>query len=85
MSFLAGYACSASFICAESSYVSDYLDWALPDQLVFSTVSALLRLSGSHLQYAEQATSTICDFIEQTVTEIGSSSGGCYSNSAEVC
>ncbi len=24
------------------------LDWALPDQLVFSTVSALLRLTWSH-------------------------------------
>lgn len=52
-----------------------YLDWALPDQLVFSTVSALLRLSSSYLQYAEWATSSICDFIAQTVKKIETGSG----------
>jgi phosphatidylinositol 4-kinase A len=55
--------------------ISDPLDWALPDQLVFSTVSALLRLSSSHVLYAEQATSAICAFISQTVNKIEASSG----------
>jgi phosphatidylinositol 4-kinase len=60
--------------CACDHYlISDPLDWALPDQLVFSTVSALLHLSSSHPQYAEQATSAICAFIAETVKKIETS------------
>jgi hypothetical protein len=59
-------------------FIFDSLDWALPDQLVFSTVSALLRLSSSHLQYAEQATSAISTFIALMVKTIGTSSGKWY-------
>lgn len=47
-----------------------FTDWALPDQLVFSTVSALLRLSSAHPQYAEQTTSAIAFFLAQTVEKI---------------
>ena len=60
------------------NFIFDSLDWALPDQLVFSTVSALLHLSSSHLQYSEQATSAICTFIALMVKTIGTSSGKWY-------
>jgi phosphatidylinositol 4-kinase A len=45
-------------------------EWALPDQLVFSTVSALLRISSSHGQYGESATTAILDFIAEVVRKI---------------
>ncbi|TFK30200.1 atypical/PIKK/PI4K protein kinase [Coprinopsis marcescibilis] len=45
-------------------------DWALPDQLVFSTVSALLRLSYEDSKRSEQATSAIFDFVNQLVENI---------------
>ncbi|KAG5638986.1 hypothetical protein H0H81_008207 [Sphagnurus paluster] len=45
-------------------------DWALPDQLVYSTVSALLRLSSSHSQYTERAASAICFFLSQILAQI---------------
>ncbi|KAF8077714.1 hypothetical protein FPV67DRAFT_1462774 [Lyophyllum atratum] len=48
-------------------------DWSLPDQLVYSTVFALLRLSSSHLQYTERATSAICFFLSQIVEQIKNS------------
>ncbi|KAF5380919.1 hypothetical protein D9615_004166 [Tricholomella constricta] len=48
-------------------------DWALPDQLVYSTVSALLRLSSSRTQYTEKAASAICSFLSQMVKQIKSS------------
>ncbi|KAG6820652.1 hypothetical protein H0H93_013851 [Arthromyces matolae] len=44
--------------------------WSLPDQLVYSTVSALLRLSSSHPQYTAKATSAICHFLSQTIEQI---------------
>ncbi|KAG6868817.1 hypothetical protein C0993_009699 [Termitomyces sp. T159_Od127] len=50
-----------------------WLDWSLPDQLVYSTVCALLRLSGSHPQYTEKATTAICFFLSQTVQQIRTS------------
>ncbi|KAG5645572.1 hypothetical protein DXG03_005710 [Asterophora parasitica] len=49
-------------------------DWALPDQLVYSTVSALLRLSSSHTQYTEKAAFAICFFLSQIVEQIRNSS-----------
>jgi phosphatidylinositol 4-kinase len=48
-------------------------DWALPDQLAFSTTSALLRLSNDHPQFVDQAVKAIFDFVAQTVQNIGSS------------
>ncbi|KAF8163506.1 hypothetical protein B0H34DRAFT_795214 [Crassisporium funariophilum] len=48
-------------------------DWALPDQLVFSTISALLRISSDHPKYSERATSAIYSFVSQTIGEISSS------------
>ncbi|KAG6909642.1 hypothetical protein DXG01_016424 [Tephrocybe rancida] len=47
-----------------------WLDWSLPDQLVYSTVSALLRLSSSHTQYTEKAATAIRYFLSQTVEQI---------------
>jgi hypothetical protein len=68
-----GKVCLTTWLASAATTLSDPLDWALPDQLVFSTVSALLRLSSSHPQYAEQATSAICDFIAKTVKKIETS------------
>jgi phosphatidylinositol 4-kinase A len=48
------------------------VDWSLPDQLVFSTVSALLRISASHSQYSEAATNAIFAFVTQVVKMIKS-------------
>jgi len=50
-------------------------DWALPDQLVFSTVSALLRISTSHHQYTDAATAAIISFVSQTVVKIKTGNG----------
>ncbi|KAF9564367.1 hypothetical protein CPC08DRAFT_705318 [Agrocybe pediades] len=47
-----------------------WIDWALPDQLVFSTISALLRLSNEYESFREQATSAIFFFVSQTVQRI---------------
>ncbi|KZP21149.1 hypothetical protein FIBSPDRAFT_788486 [Athelia psychrophila] len=43
-------------------------DWALPDQLVFSTVSALLRITSVHTEHSETAVNAILAFIVK-VTE----------------
>ncbi|KAF6763882.1 atypical/PIKK/PI4K protein kinase [Ephemerocybe angulata] len=48
-------------------------DWALPDQLVFSTVSALLRLSNDHPVFTEQAVKALFEFVARTVENIGNS------------
>ncbi|KAK7038059.1 hypothetical protein R3P38DRAFT_3311292 [Favolaschia claudopus] len=45
-------------------------EWALPDQLVYSTVSALLRITSSHQQYSEAATNAIFSFISRIVEKI---------------
>ncbi|KAF9067556.1 hypothetical protein BDP27DRAFT_1328569 [Rhodocollybia butyracea] len=47
-------------------------EWALPDQLVFSTISALLRMATSHPRYSAAATEAICAFISDTVENIRS-------------
>ncbi|KAF8969865.1 hypothetical protein BDZ97DRAFT_1937223 [Flammula alnicola] len=50
-----------------------WTDWALPDQLVFSTISALLRISNEHSAFCERATSAIFFFVSQTIQEIHNS------------
>ncbi|KAJ7217187.1 hypothetical protein GGX14DRAFT_440647 [Mycena pura] len=45
-------------------------EWALPDQLVFSTVSALLRISTSHDQYSEATTTAIFSLISRIVEKL---------------
>ncbi|KAJ3814722.1 hypothetical protein F5876DRAFT_72711 [Lentinula aff. lateritia] len=45
-------------------------EWALPDQLVYSTISALLRISSSHPIYSASATEAICVFISDVVENI---------------
>lgn len=68
MHIVAWYVFTNVDLSMHDSYL--FTDWALPDQLVFSTVSALLRLSSSHPQYTEQVTSAITFFIAQTVEKI---------------
>ena len=43
------------------------LEWALPDQLVSATVSALLRIASSHSQHRESATGAIANFVQEIV------------------
>ncbi|KAL4260020.1 PI3/PI4-kinase family protein [Pleurotus pulmonarius] len=49
-------------------------DWALPDQLVYSIVSALLTLSNSYPDYREEVTTAICNFLAEIARSIESSS-----------
>ncbi|KZT09606.1 atypical/PIKK/PI4K protein kinase [Laetiporus sulphureus 93-53] len=42
-------------------------EWALPDQLVFATVSAVLRIAGAHSSYRDIAMTAITHFIDETV------------------
>ncbi|KAJ6502153.1 hypothetical protein C8R45DRAFT_975566 [Mycena sanguinolenta] len=49
-------------------------EWALPDQLVYSTVSALLRISSSHDKYSEAATNAMFSFISCIVDKINTTS-----------
>ncbi len=39
------------------------VEWALPDQLVFATVSALLRIAGEHPEHRESAICAITHFV----------------------
>jgi len=55
------------------NYTIPTLDWALPDQLVFSTISALLRISNEHPAYGEQATLAIFSFVSQAIQKIHTS------------
>ncbi|KAE9409758.1 hypothetical protein BT96DRAFT_962286 [Gymnopus androsaceus JB14] len=45
-------------------------EWALPDQLVYSTVSALLRMASAHPRYSAAPTEAICAFISDVVDNI---------------
>ncbi|KAI0782195.1 atypical/PIKK/PI4K protein kinase [Abortiporus biennis] len=42
-------------------------DWALPDQLVYATVSALLRIASHHPEYRSQATNAVVKFTDRIV------------------
>lgn len=44
------------------------LEWALPDQLVFATVSALLRIAGKHPEHRESAICAIIHFVCRIVS-----------------
>jgi hypothetical protein len=46
------------------------LDWALPDQLVFSTVSAMLCITSTHTEYSEAAATAVFKFIAEIVENI---------------
>lgn len=46
------------------------LDWALPDQLVYSTVSAMLRITATHSKHSETAANTVFKFIGDVVKKI---------------
>ncbi|PFH54176.1 hypothetical protein AMATHDRAFT_52986 [Amanita thiersii Skay4041] len=50
-----------------------WIDWSLPDQLVFSTVSALLRITSSQPGHSNQAIAAILSFISATVENIRTS------------
>lgn len=50
------------------------IDWALPDQLVYAIVSALLTLSNSYPDYRGEVTIAICNFLAGIARGIESSS-----------
>ena len=43
-------------------------DWAIPDQLVYNTVSSLLRLASAHPEHRIPVTDVILDFTSKIVT-----------------
>ncbi|KAK7693961.1 hypothetical protein QCA50_003536 [Cerrena zonata] len=47
-------------------------DWALPDQLVFKTVSALLRISSAHTEHRATATQALIQFTERIMSMLSS-------------
>ncbi|KAG9126585.1 phosphatidylinositol-4- kinase [Ceratobasidium sp. 392] len=48
-----------------------WTDWSLPDELVFVTVCALLRLASLHPDYRERAIGAIVTFAEESVKMMG--------------
>jgi hypothetical protein len=66
-------------VCHLSSTVVSASDrpteWAFPDQLVFSTVSALLRICGAHPEHADRAVTSIINFVTDIVQNLKES--GC--------
>ncbi|KAG8865033.1 phosphatidylinositol-4- kinase, partial [Tulasnella sp. 331] len=58
------------FIDFESSLAWE--EWALPDQLVFSTVSALLRLTAAHLEHRSKVMEAIVQFSLTIVKQLES-------------
>lgn len=62
-------------ILADVAYIDfdpclSWTDWALPDQLVYSTVSALLILADSHDQYREPIMQAFARFAAQVVDHL---------------
>lgn len=53
-------------------------EWALPDQLVFATVSALLRIASSHSRFRSDAISAIVRFTDQIVQQLKAGARECY-------
>jgi hypothetical protein len=58
-----------------SSTNTNVTEWALPDQLVFSTVTALLRVASLHPNYSARATEAIISFIKDVVEQVHVNSG----------
>ncbi|KAG8725758.1 phosphatidylinositol-4- kinase [Ceratobasidium sp. 428] len=52
-----------------------WTDWSLPDELVFVTVCALLRLASLHADYRERALGAIVMFAEESVKMMGEEPG----------
>lgn len=50
------------------------IEWALPDQLVYSTVSAILRVSSTHPDRVDQAVDAILRFVTQVVQKLSTAS-----------
>lgn len=46
------------------------IEWALPDQLVYSTVSAILRVCSTHPDRVDQTVDTILRFVAQVVQKL---------------
>jgi hypothetical protein len=51
------------------------LEWALPDQLVYTSVSSLLWLGSAYPAHREAALKSIGNFAKQAVLDLKSESG----------
>jgi len=49
------------------------VEWALPDQLVYATVSSLLRLATSHANYSELILEAILSFSSEIIAKLQNS------------
>lgn len=67
-----GMVCHLSYVVVGAPDCSS--EWALPDQLVFSTVSALLRICGAHPEYADRTVTSIITFVTDIVENLQESS-----------
>jgi len=66
MSFLGRYVISYAVVRVPNCSS----EWALPDQLVFSTVSALLRICGAHPDYADRVVTSIIAFVTDVIANL---------------
>ena len=57
-------------------YLCRFIDWALPDQLSFSTVSALLHLATTYPQFRNISVESVLSFCNTIVAQLKSESGG---------
>ena len=62
------------FVIALSYSDPPLIEWALPDQLVYSTVSAILRVCSTHPDRADQAVDAILRFVTQIVQKLPTAS-----------
>jgi hypothetical protein len=61
----------STFVLLNMKILNDHSpEWALPDQVVFSTIAALLRISSNHPEYSNRTTSAIYSFVDQTIKKI---------------
>lgn len=57
-----------------SQFANASIDWSLPDQLVGSTVTALLHVAALYPNYRTAATAAILEFTGRTVEQLKSES-----------
>lgn len=50
-----------------------FIEWALPDQLVYATVSSLLQLASSHPQYSDSILGAILAFSSNIINKLRNS------------
>jgi hypothetical protein len=67
--------CCGSFLAWAARLTRGLSEWSLPDELVFSTVCALLRLASRYPNYRERVVAAIVTFAEESVKMLGEEPG----------